>query len=359
MTTFSFLRSLSSENARFWRVITEETMEFQQLEMFAAVVETGNLSRAAERVSRTAPAVSIALRKLEEEMGVPLFDRSDRHNHQLTAAGKLLYSHATRILELRREATASVKDLIQGEGRNLRLGTYESTSLYLLPSLLQTFHEMLPGVQAEVLCGNSERLLKALSSREIELALIADAPEEEGIERRMLMEDELVLITGPGHRLAGSIQIELGDLAGEFLLVQGTKSMLRERIVQALKESGTPFRLGVENIAIEAIKRMVAEGLGIGFVPLMCVREEAARGTLVTLHVNGVSNKWNLWLVWRRDHSLSSAARAFIEVSLAFAQSAESAEGITTGPREENSAEGGNSKSFKRTLPRLQPALRH
>lgn len=301
-------------------------MEFQQLEMFAAVVETGNISRAAERVCRTAPAVSIALRKLEEEMGVPLFDRTDRHHHQLTAAGKLLYSHTTRILEMRREATASVKDSIQGGGGNLRLGTHESTSLYLLPSLLQAFHETRPGVLTEVLCGNSERLLKALGRREIELALIADPPEEPELERHMVMQDELVLITSPAHRLAGSKQVQLGDLAGEFLLVQGTKSMLRERIVQALKESGTPFRLGVENIAIEAIKRMVAEGLGIGFVPLMCVREEATRGELVTIKVDGVRNEWSLWLVRRKDHSLSAAAQAFVKVSLETARQSTSAE---------------------------------
>ncbi len=320
-------------------------MEFQQLEMFAAVVEAGNITRAAERVCRTAPAVSIALRKLEEEIGVPLFDRSDRHNHRLTAAGKLLYSHTTRILEMRREAAASIKDFIQGEHGNLRLGTHESTSLYLLPSLLQAFHETRPGVQTEVLCGNSERLLQALSSREIELALIADAPEERELERHLVMQDELVLITSPAHRLAGSTQVKLSDLAGEFLLVQGTKSVLRERIVRALKDSGTPFRLGVENIAIEAIKRMVAEGLGIGFVPLMCVRDEATRGQLVTLGVDGVSNKWNLWLVRRRDHSPSSAARAFIEVSLALTQSSDEAGVVVTEP-EKNSSTRDNAKAF-------------
>ena len=86
-------------------------MEFQQLEMFVAVVEEGSVRRAAERVFRTAPAVSIALRKLEEELGVPLFDRSERNNHHLTPAGRSLYSYATRILYMRKEATAAIKEL--------------------------------------------------------------------------------------------------------------------------------------------------------------------------------------------------------------------------------------------------------
>src|SRR6266511_5054146 len=298
-------------------------MEFQQLEMFAAVVETGNISRAAERVCRTAPAVSVALRKLEEDLGVTLFDRSERHNHQLTAAGKLFYSHTTRILEMRHEAVASIKELIQGEHGSLRLGTHESTSLYLLPSLLQAFHQVQPEVETEVLCGNSERLLKALRGREIELALIADAHPHDTLERHLIMQDELVLITSPGHRLANSKEVNLADLAGEFLLVQGTKSMLRERIVQALKESGTPFKLGVENIAIEAIKRMVAEGIGIGFVPLMCVREEAAQGKLNVIKVDDIRSDWDLWLVHRKDHSLTPAASAFMATSLTMASAAE------------------------------------
>jgi DNA-binding transcriptional LysR family regulator len=342
MTTFYFVCGLGWKRSALDR---EETMEFQQLEMFAAVVETGNISRAAERVCRTAPAVSIALRKLEEEMGVPLFDRSDRHNHQLTAAGKLMYSHTTRILEMRGEAAASVKDFIQGEGRNLRLGTHESTSLYLLPSLLQAFHETRPDAQTEVLCGSSERLLEALGRREIELALIAEAPNDDALQRHLIMQDDLVLITSPTHRLAGLKEVKLGDLAGEFLLVQGIKSVLRERIVRALKESGTPFKLGVENIAIEAIKRMVAKGLGIGFVPLMCVREEAARDQLIILSLKGVSSKWDLWLVRRRDRSMSSVARAFIEATISKMESAESSEEGVPERTEKNSSTRSKTKS--------------
>ena len=291
-------------------------MEFQQLEMFVAAVETGNVRRAAERVFRTAPAVSIALRKLEEEMGTLLFDRSERRKDRLTASGKLLYSYATRILAMRSEVTASIRDLAQDRRGNLRLGTHESTSLYLLPSLMHTFNGAHPGVRTEVVCGNSERLLEALANGTIELALLGDVPDEPQLERRFIMRDELVLITSPGHRLAGLSQINVRDLAGELLIVQGTKSMLRERIVQAFHEAETPFNVGVENIAIEAIKRMVAEGLGVGFVPMMCVREELVHDKLAVLQVEGVRNEWNLWLAWRKNKALSRTAQVFVDISM-------------------------------------------
>ncbi len=319
-------------------------MEFQQLEMFAAVVEEGSISGAAERVCRTAPAVSIALRKLEEEMGAPLFDRSERHNHQLTLSGKRLYSYATRILEIRKEAMAAVKDLAQGRRGNLRIGTHESTSLYLLPSLIRAFNEAHPGVKTEVVCGNSERLLRTLGNRRIELALIADAPDEPQLERHLIMRDELVLISSPGHRVAGVKHVEIRELAGEFLIVESTKSVLRETIVRAFQESETPFNLSVENIAIEAIKRMVVENVGIGFVPLMCVREEAANGKLVTTKLDGVRNEWNLWLVRRKDQSLSPSAQAFVNVSLTIAQSFERIGVLPRAEREENSPEPTDSR---------------
>ena len=295
-------------------------MEFQQLEMFAAVVEEGSVSRAAGRVCRTAPAVSIALRKLEEEMGAPLFDRSERHNYRLTASGKILYSFATRILEMRMEATAAVSEVRRGGRGILRIGTHESTSLYLLPSLIHAFNESHAGAKTEGVCGNSERLLRALGNRAIELALIGDAPDDPQLERQLITQDELVLITSPRHRLAGLKHVHVRDLAGELLIVQGTKSLLRERIVRAFQESDTSFNVSVENIAIEAIKRMVAEGLGIGFVPLMCVREEAARGLLIAIKVEGVNREWDLWLVRRKDRLLSSAAQAFVEVSFEVAR---------------------------------------
>ena len=301
-------------------------MEFQQLEVFVAVVEEGSVRRAAERVCRTASAVSIALRKLEEEMGGPLFDRSRRHNHQLTSSGKILYSYATRILELRHEAVASVNDLIHIDQTSLRIGTHESTSLYVLPSLIHAFNEAQPGIKTEVISGSSERLLKALGNRAIELALIADAPDDPQLERNLIAGDELVLILSPKHKLAQSRHVQVRDLAGENLIVQGSKSVLRETIVNAFQETGTPFKLRVENIAIEAIKRMVVENVGIGFVPLMCVREEAANGKLVAIKLGGVRDEWNLWLVRRKEHLLSRAARAFLRVSLKAAPGLTSAE---------------------------------
>lgn len=287
-------------------------MEFQQLEMFAAVVEEGSISRAAQRVCRTGAAVSIALKKLEEEMVTPLFERGDRNNHQLTASGRSLYEHARRILELRREAETAVKR--SSHDLTLRIGTHESTSLYLLPSLMTRLSEIHPAIKTEIICGNADKLLLALANRAIELALIGDAPTDTELNTYILRREELVVIAKPNHRLARRQHISLKDLRDEYLIVQGTKSLLRERIVQALRASKIPFNFGVENVGIEAIKRMVINGLGVGFVPTMCVSEEVVNGKLVALKLADLRTDWNISLVWRRDHSLSRIAREFVDI---------------------------------------------
>ena len=287
-------------------------MEFQQLEMFAAVVEEGNISRAAKRVCRTGAAVSIALKKLEEEMVTPLFEKGDRNSHQLTASGTSLYEHARRILDLRREAETAVKR--SSHDLTLRIGTHESTSLYLLPSLMARLSETHPAIKTEIICGNADKLLLALANRAIELALIGDAPTDPELDTHMLRREELVVIAKPTDRLARRQHISLKDLRDEYLIVQGTKSLLRERIVQALRASKIPFTFGVENVGIEAIKRMVINGLGVGFVPTMCVSEEVTNGKLVALKVADLRTDWNISLVWRKDHSLSRIARQFVDI---------------------------------------------
>ena len=292
----------------------EEPMEFQQLEMFAAVVEEGSISQAARRVCRTGPAVSIALKKLEDEMGTVLFERSERNSHQLTASGKLLYEHTRQILYLRREAESAVKHSSHDD--TLRIGTHESTSLYLLPSLMARLNKTHPASKREVICGNADRLLLALTNRAIELALVGDTPADTELDSYMIRRDELVVITQPGHRLSQRQKISVEDLRDEYLIVQGSKSRLRERIVQALRTAGIPFNFGVENVGVETIKLMVSNGLGIGFVPAMCVSNEVACGKLVALKVDGLRTDWTISLVWRKDHSLSRIAQEFVELSL-------------------------------------------
>ena len=293
-------------------------MEFQQLEMFTAVVEEGSVSRAAGRVFRTAPAVSIALKKLEEEIGTPLFDRWDRGHLKLSASGQVLYSSAKEILQRRTDTLAKLKDLRHGRAGTVRIGANESTSLYLLPKLTHAFQEAHPALKIEALCDNSDRVIRALKDGRLDLALVAILNDEPTLEKHLIMRDEIVLVTNTSHRLANKTEVGVKELRNEVLITETSKASYEE-VTRAFIESKIPYSIGVANITIEGIKRMVAEGVGVGFVPLMCVLEEKARGELVTIKVNGISRERELSLLHRGD-ALAPAARAFLAVCLKVAR---------------------------------------
>jgi len=296
-------------------------MEFQQLEMFAAMVEEGSMRRASERVFRTGPAVSIALKKLEEEIGSPLFNKSDKKNYQLTSAGALLYSYATRILHLKEEAISGLLDLAKCKTGIVRIGANESTSLYLLPKLTHAFQVQHPGIKIEANCDNSETIIASLKDGHLDLALIALSSGEPSLTKHLVTRDEIVLITKPGHRLTKLPQVSIEtDLMDEVLISEGRKSSLYEEVTQAFRRVGAKFDPAVSNVSIETIKRMVAQGVGVGFVPSICVHDEERRGELAIITVEGVSHKRELRIVQRSGESLSPAAHAFLKVSLRLAR---------------------------------------
>lgn len=294
-------------------------MELKQLEMFVAVVEERSILKAADRVYRTQPAVSIALKKLEEEVGEQIFDRGQRYEYLLTPAGDVLYTHAKRVLNLIDETRRSLEDLAKVRRGQLRIGASESINLYLLPAITHVFRKRYPYIRFEVACKHSDELLRMLKERRLDLALLAYKPKGSDVEARQIMRDELVLITSPSHRLAkpGSAQVQ--DLSSESFIMEGGASSMRDTIEEVFKECGTPLNIEVESGAIETIKRMVAMGLGIGFVPLMCVKEEVARGELAVVSVEGLRIERKLWVARRRSDAHSQAAKAFQRIVLTLA----------------------------------------
>lgn len=291
-------------------------MEFQQLEMFAAVVEEASIQKAAERVYRTGPALTIALKKLEEEVGSPLFNKSYRNKYQLSPAGSLLYSYATRILGLRGEAISELRSLEACKTGVVRIGANESTSLYLLPKLAHAFQEQHAALKIEATCDNSEAIITALKDGRLDLALVALSSDEPLLSKYLIMRDEIVLITSPNHRLSQLPAISIKDILEEVLISESGKSSLREEVAHAFRSLGAEFDPAVTNVTIEGIKRMVAEGVGIGFVPSVCVHEEERRHELAVIRVEGISRRRELQLVHRKNKSLSPAAHAFLKVGL-------------------------------------------
>jgi DNA-binding transcriptional LysR family regulator len=292
-----------------------------QMEMFVAVVEEGSVRAASERVFRTQPAVSIAVRKLEEEIGAPLFDRSKRYEYHLTEAGESLYKHAKQMLSVRQQAISELSDLSSIRAGRLRIGANESISLHLFPQLAQAFLRQHSGIRIELRCGRSESLLADLKERKLDVAMVSFKPRDSGFESKFITQDELVLITSPKHPFATKGSVHVQDLGHESILVMDISrpSPWHHKVTDAFVRCNAPLNLTLENAPIETIKKMVAIGLGVGFVPLISVREEINQGVLSVVAVDGFRQERSVWLVRRKTvHSL--AAKAFASIAASYGE---------------------------------------
>lgn len=284
-----------------------------QLEFFLRVIEEGSFSKAADVVGRTQPAVSIAVRRLEEEVGAPLLDRSQK-SPTLTEAGEVIHDYALRIIALRDQARGAVSQLRTLQRGLVRVGANESTSLYLLPQVILAFREGHPEVKVEIYRHVSERLPREVLERNVDFALLAFEPVDRDLESFPVVRDELALILPPDHPLAGRDAVTIEELGRESFLAHNVRTASRNKVVEAFAEHHTPLNITLELATVETIKRFVQLKVGLAFVPRMCVREELERGTLASVPVSGLSYRRTLWAAHRRNTTFSHAAAAFLSV---------------------------------------------
>jgi DNA-binding transcriptional LysR family regulator len=294
-------------------------MEMSQLEFFVKVAEEGSFSRAADSVSRTQPAVSIAVRRLEDEIGAPLFDRAQK-TPVLTDVGRVVLDYAQRILKLRDQAREAVSEIRTLETGRVRIGANESTSLYLLPEIILGFREKHPRIKLEITRVPSEELPREVLDRNIDFALMAYEPKDRDLESFPVLEDELVLIMHPKHRLVPTGSVTVKELGQESFLAHNVKSGSRQKVVETFAKANTPLNISLELATVETIKRFVQKRMGLAFVPRMCVTDELARGTLKTIPVKGLTYHRTLWATHRRGAVHGPAVAAFLEVLKQYSQ---------------------------------------
>ena len=286
-------------------------MELSQLETFLAVAEERSFSRAALRLHRTQPAVSQVIRKLEQTVGETLFDRAARDG-SLTAAGALLRDYALRLLALRREAGSALDELKSVERGHLQLAANEYTCLYLLPAI-DAFRRQFPHVPVTVQRMLASRIPDELSLRTFELGVISFRPDPEQIRTIAVYGDSLAFIVSPRHPLAGVPRVSIKDLGGELFVAHNVASPLRRKVIEAFQRYRTPLHMAIELPTIEAIKRFVAMGNGVALVPNLSVARELETGELVRVPVVELEVKRVLRLAYRRQATLSYAAKAFLD----------------------------------------------
>ena len=292
-------------------------MDISQLETFLAVIEERGFSRAASRLHRTQPAISHTIRRLEEEIGEPLFERVSREG-TLTAAGELLREYAERLLKLRNEAGAALEQLRSLERGHLNLAANEYTCLYLLP-VLDRFRRECPDISVMAQRTLASRIPEHVLGRNVELGIVTFPPEDPQLKSIGVYTDSVVFIVNPRHPFARQKKVALRELGSENFIAHNVVSPLRRRVISLFEQHRTPLNIKVELPSLEAIKRFVAMGNGVALVPGLTVRDELARGELVRVQVPELRINRELLLIHRRNAMLSRAAQAFLKCVKAIA----------------------------------------
>ncbi|HET7208562.1 MAG TPA: LysR family transcriptional regulator [Terriglobales bacterium] len=292
-------------------------MDLAQLEVFLAVAREGRFSRAAEKLFRTQSAVSQSIRKLEEELGEPLFDRTSREG-VLTDAGRVLREYAEKLINLRSDAQEALVELRQLHKGNLVIAANELTVLYLLP-LLAEFRRVHPMIKITVQRALGSHIPDDLLRHNVELGLLTYDPQEPLLCSIVVYLDELAFVVSPPHPLAGSKQVSIRQLGAESFVAHIVPSPYREKVIQAFRRHKTPLHMDVELPTLQAIKRFLIMGNGVAMVPEITVEGELARGELVRIPVKELQLQRKIRLVHRKEASLSHAARAFLKVAEAAA----------------------------------------
>lgn len=287
-------------------------MDISQLETFLAVIEEQGFTRAGARLHRTQPAISQTIRKLEDELGEQLFERSSRDG-TLTAAGEVLRGYAERLLRLRNEAASAVEELRSLERGRLTLAANEYTCLYLLP-VLDEFRKACPQIGVVVQRALASRIPEELMQRSAEIGVISFRPEGDQFRSIAVYTDDVAFVVNPKHPLAREKKIAIRDLGAQSFVAHNVASPLRRRVVETFEKHKIPLNIGVELPSIEAIKRFVAMGNGVALVPGLTVQQELATGELKKVEVPELNWERRLRLVYRRQSPLSHAAKAFLKV---------------------------------------------
>ncbi len=262
--------------------------------------------------TRTQPAVSLAINRLEASVGQPLFVRGARPV-RLTDEGALLRDYAERLLNLREEARKGLSDLRGLARGELSLGVNESSIHALLPSLAR-FRKLHPGVRIAVHRTFSRDIPHEVLNYRLDLGAVSYVPREPQLAATEILRDELTFVVPPRHKLAKRRSVDVTELAKETFIAHIVESPFRRRVIELFARHHTPLNMTVEMPTIESIKRFVQMGMGVAIVPRMCVRWEVERGLLIEVRIKQLKMPRHLYLISRRGARLSHAATALVQV---------------------------------------------
>lgn len=285
-------------------------LTIRQLQIFDAVVRQQSFTRAADALHLTQPAVSMQMRQLEEQVGVPLFDHVGKRI-QPTDAGRELHRHAALIGIKMRDLESAMEEFRGVHRGELHL-TVASTANYFMPKLIAAFCACHAKVQVRLQVSNQTQILDALSASNQDLAIMGQPPEDADLVARGFLDNPLVVIASPEHPLAAGRQIPLEQLGRQPFITREPGSGTRNAAERHFSRHGVEFRSVMEMSSNEAIKQAVEARLGLGVLSLHTLELELALRRLVILDVESFPIMRQWFVVHSKGKRLSAVAQSFL-----------------------------------------------
>lgn len=282
------------------------------LNVFLVVIEEKSFTRAAEKLGRTQPAITQAIQRLEIELGEILIDRSGREL-ALTDAGRVVFEAARRQENLQRELITQLGELRNKAVGRLIIGANESMILYLLPHLIRYRHAY-PKVKLVVQRSRSSEVPDLLLAGDVDFGVVSYITGDERFHSQVLYVDHLSFVVAPDHRLAKKKMLTIRDLEAETFVAHNVASPYRDAVMKAFQQQRTHLNMDIEMPTVESIRRMVQSGLGVAFLPRVCVDQDLGTGILKEIPVKELQLERKIYLLSVDKRPLSYAARAFQEL---------------------------------------------
>ncbi|HAK60104.1 MAG TPA: LysR family transcriptional regulator [Nitrospiraceae bacterium] len=288
-------------------------MELRQLKTFQMVARLLSFNRAADALNYAQSTVSAQIRLLEEEFGVPLFNRLDKQIC-LTEAGQMLMQYSQKMLDLQRETTARISGWEEPHG-SISIRIPQSIGTYLLPSVLSTFRSGFPKIGFNVSTCAYDTLAYELKTGITDVAfLLADSIPYAELETEHLKTEPLVIISHPNHPLAKQTAMQVRDLAGHAILLPKHDCSYKMVFEHILNEEGVDPAVFLELNSIEAIKQCVLKDVGVAMMPMMAIKQELAEKTLAILPWSQEKLETAILMIWHKDKWLSPALLSFMDI---------------------------------------------
>ncbi|HEX8985249.1 MAG TPA: LysR family transcriptional regulator, partial [Bryobacteraceae bacterium] len=278
-------------------------MDLHSLQVFLTVATERSFSRAAEKLLRTQPAVSLALQRLEQEMGEKLIDRSGK-DLMLTDAGSKVLEYARRFQSLQQELENSLAELRDKSAGRLSIGANESTTLYLLQHI-ERYRQLYPKVKVQVRRSLSSKIPAELIDGNLEMGVISYDPADERLCSKVIYTDALVFVCSPHHRLARRKLVSIADLGSELFIAHNVLSPYRAVVIKEFQEHRVPLHMEVEMPTIESIRKLVQNDQGVAFLPRMCVEQEINSRLLAAVRIKELHVERKIRLVYSTRRALS------------------------------------------------------